>query len=53
MLANYLSNAIKFSPEDGDVILTASFFAEDAAIKLSVRDTGVGIDAADIQRLFQ
>lgn len=53
VLENYLTNAIKFTPGGGKVILFASFVAEDAAIKLSVRDTGVGIDAADIPRLFQ
>ena len=51
MLYNYLSNAIKFTPEGGQVIVRAR--AEGSRhFRIEVEDTGIGIAAADIPRLF-
>ena len=51
VLYNYLSNAIKFTPEGGSVTLRAR--AEgDAHLRIEVEDTGIGIAAADLPRLF-
>lgn len=53
-LMNLLSNAVKFSP-NGSVLLSvrpASFQGVDA-LHFAVRDTGAGIDASDLARLFQ
>jgi len=51
VLYNYLSNALKFTPEDGRVVVRAE--AEGAErVRLSVEDTGVGIAPADLSRLF-
>ncbi|HEX3862295.1 MAG TPA: ATP-binding protein [Stellaceae bacterium] len=51
ILINLVSNAIKFTPEGGRVDIAA---AQDdrGDITLSVRDTGVGIPADGIERLF-
>jgi two-component system cell cycle sensor histidine kinase PleC len=51
VLLNLLSNAIKFTPRGGQVtVLTAALGDE---IRLSVRDSGIGISAEDINRLAQ
>jgi signal transduction histidine kinase len=41
ILLNIISNAIKFTPRDGEVIVNA--MAATAALKIIVRDTGIGI----------
>jgi signal transduction histidine kinase len=45
-----VSNAIKFTPTGGDVRVSVSH--TDEAVRLEVADTGIGIAAADQQRLF-
>jgi signal transduction histidine kinase len=51
VLVNLLSNAIKFTPRGGRVTLTAERAGEDC-LRIAVTDTGVGIPADDIERLF-
>jgi hypothetical protein len=54
-LLNYAVNAVKFT-EHGSICLRARVEAEDAAgvrLRLEVSDTGIGIDPASLQRLFQ
>ncbi len=51
VLYNFLSNAIKFTPQGGDV--SVRFLPEGAALfRLEVEDTGIGIAASDYARLF-
>jgi PAS domain S-box-containing protein len=52
ILYNLLSNAVKFTPAGGQVTL-AAHPAEDAFIEIAVTDTGIGIKAEDLPRLFQ
>jgi signal transduction histidine kinase/CheY-like chemotaxis protein/HPt (histidine-containing phosphotransfer) domain-containing protein len=55
ILLNLLSNAIKFT-EHGVVAIEASGRAIDAgrtAVRIEVRDTGIGLDEATKSRLFQ
>jgi len=55
VLTNILSNAIKFTPNRGTVsIYAATLKDSDGKEKLflSVRDTGVGIPEADMQKIF-
>jgi two-component system OmpR family sensor kinase len=47
---NLLSNAIKYSPRGGPVRVSAHRDAQQVAI--TVEDSGIGIPAADIDRLF-
>jgi PAS domain S-box-containing protein len=48
---NFLSNALKFTPEEGRVAIRVTPH-RDEQLLLEVEDTGVGIAAADLGRLF-
>jgi signal transduction histidine kinase/DNA-binding response OmpR family regulator len=51
VLYNYLSNALKFTPDAGRVTIRAA--AEDAdRFRIEVEDSGIGIRAEDLSRLF-
>jgi PAS domain S-box-containing protein len=51
VLYNYLSNALKFTAEEGQVTVRARA-EEDGFFRLEVEDTGIGIGAEDLGRLF-
>jgi two-component system phosphate regulon sensor histidine kinase PhoR len=51
ILRNLLENAVSYSPEGGTVLVTAAVSGEWATIE--VADTGPGIPAADLQRVFE
>jgi signal transduction histidine kinase len=51
ILRNLLSNAIKYSPDGGDIIV--SIDADPEWVTIAVKDRGLGIDEADIPKLFQ
>ena len=51
IVLNLLSNAVKFTPNGGWVRVSAAVQA-DGGMSLSVADTGIGIDAADIPRVL-
>jgi signal transduction histidine kinase len=48
---NVLGNAIKYTPEGGEVTLSVD--QTDDGLTVTVRDTGVGIAEADKQRIFE
>jgi signal transduction histidine kinase len=50
LVDNLVANAIKFTPEGGQVELRAAQLAN--AIDISVKDTGIGIPAEELERLF-
>src|SRR5256714_5454793 len=50
IIGNLLDNAIKYSPEGGDV--TAKITTSGNCAVISVRDQGIGIAAKDMDRLF-
>jgi PAS domain S-box-containing protein len=51
ILYNYLSNALKFTPEGGSVVIRGK--VEDAErFRIEVEDNGIGISASDTDRLF-
>ncbi len=51
VLYNYLSNAIKFTPDGGRVSVHIRAQG-DSEFRVDVVDTGIGIQAADLRRLF-
>jgi PAS domain S-box-containing protein len=51
VLYNLLSNAIKFTDQHGTVVISATLQG-DGRFELAVSDTGIGIKADDISRLF-
>lgn len=50
VVANLLSNALKFTPEGGTVRVTVE--SEDGTARVAVRDSGPGIPAADLPHVF-
>jgi PAS domain S-box-containing protein len=52
VLYNYLSNAVKFTPHGGSVTLRIAPEGQQA-FRLEVEDTGIGIAAGELSRLFQ
>ena len=54
VLANLIGNAIKFTPEGGRVVVSVLALSGDKpAVQVVVSDTGVGIPADAIPRLFE
>ena len=49
---NYVSNAIKFTPDHGTITVRLSP-AGNGSVRLDVTDTGIGIEASDLSKLFQ
>ena len=53
VLLNFLSNALKFTREGGVTVrLAGTLQADRCALRVEVRDTGIGIDEAHIGALF-
>jgi PAS domain S-box-containing protein len=50
---NLIGNALKFTPEGGTVTISADRGANENTIQICVEDTGIGIKAEDLPRLFQ
>lgn len=55
VLGNLLSNAIKYSPAGGAIVVTVAQESADGVpwAILTVRDEGLGIPAADLERVFE
>jgi len=54
ILTNLLGNAIKFTPEGGEIIVSAKpLDAQERKLAISVRDTGIGIPEDQLQKIFE
>lgn len=51
VVGNLLSNAFKFTPREGKVVLDVERIAEN--VRISVGDTGAGIDPGQLAHIFQ
>ena len=50
-MRNLIDNAIRYTPAGGSVEIGVEAF--DDEVRLTVRDTGAGIPARDLQRVFE
>ncbi|MFZ1537805.1 MAG: ATP-binding protein [Chromatiaceae bacterium] len=53
MLINLLGNAVKFTPEGGTIGLNVLGEADQRQVRIRVWDTGIGIPADQLERLFK
>ncbi len=51
ILANLLQNAARYSPPDSSIVISSAVDGD--AIRITVSDRGVGVSAADIDRIFR
>ncbi|MRT93118.1 cache domain-containing protein [Ancylomarina sp. 16SWW S1-10-2] len=51
VLRNLISNAIKFTPENGEIQIKTEELEKE--IKISIKDTGVGMSQENIEKLFR
>jgi signal transduction histidine kinase len=51
LLSNLISNAIKFTPAGGSVLVSANIAGD--MVRINVRDTGIGIDTEEIPHVFE
>jgi two-component system phosphate regulon sensor histidine kinase PhoR len=52
-ILNVLHNAVKFSPQGGEIVLTARADPERSAVVLSIADNGPGIPPEELDRIFE
>ncbi len=51
ILLNLLNNAIKFTPQDGEIKIQVK--QENNKVKISITDNGIGIDKKDQEKIFK
>ena len=51
VLTNLVGNAIRYTPENGDVEVLA--YLVESAVRVDVRDSGIGISPEDLGRIFE
>jgi len=53
IINNLISNAIKYTPQQGQIIVGLGLSKEEGFLQISVADTGVGISVDDQSKLFK
>jgi two-component system phosphate regulon sensor histidine kinase PhoR len=51
VLVNLIHNAVKFTPPGGDVVVLAE--AGEGVVRFAVQDSGIGIPADEVPRIFE
>ncbi|OGO15102.1 MAG: hypothetical protein A2Z14_17900 [Chloroflexi bacterium RBG_16_48_8] len=52
-ILNVLHNAIKYSPEGGEVVISSENLTEEGRVILSIMDAGPGIPPEELERVFE
>lgn len=52
IIRNFISNAIKFTPKGGKIMITAELSGE-GHIKITIRDNGIGMNPSIVENLFR
>lgn len=52
VLDNLISNAIKYSPNGGNIIVSLHISKDNNELKVSVTDQGIGIDKDEVSKIF-
>jgi len=53
VVGNLVHNSIKFTPEGGTVTIQAKLGGDEPVVVISVQDTGTGIPASELPRIFE
>ncbi|PZV87205.1 HAMP domain-containing protein [Algoriphagus aquaeductus] len=53
VIQNLIDNAVKYSPENGKIILRAFYCQDTFKVCVSIKNTGVGIPQKDLKSLFE
>ncbi|QCX37512.1 response regulator [Aureibaculum algae] len=53
VIYNLLSNAFKFTPDNGAINLNVVYIESDKSIKLSISDSGSGMPKAELTKIFE
>ncbi|MBN2166767.1 MAG: helix-turn-helix domain-containing protein [Marinilabiliaceae bacterium] len=53
IVQNIVSNALKYTPDGGNIIVTVDSNKSDTKLILSVKDNGVGIESQALQKIFE
>ncbi|MES2240980.1 MAG: helix-turn-helix domain-containing protein [Bacteroidota bacterium] len=53
IIINILSNALKYTPDGGEVLFSAQLNKEAEVLEIEVQDNGVGIEAKELEKIFE
>jgi signal transduction histidine kinase/ligand-binding sensor domain-containing protein len=53
ILINIISNALKYTPDGGTVLLSAHLNNTGTAIEIIVQDNGIGIETKELEKIFE
>ncbi len=51
--ANFLSNALKFTPKDGEITISIDYDTSKDELIVSIKDSGIGINEQNLKKIFE